>query len=257
MKKVLTSSITSTVAMPIKSGTLSHLQAAYQEALDAIAKNLIPNYQANTVYILAGCKNTGSGLSYIISSGALYYNGEVYLVDSATFTASSGQVAVASVATSYLSAANADPVEFTDGVSRNVHEIKKVALASGVSGSGIADFSDFKATSIALVNDQQGALPSSYTVKFDQDKAVFFSSAAVDTNITFDFTNAIPGAVVRLKWAYGASRALSVTTPSGATVIQENVDLSQVASKTNIFYALYAGVNAAGNHEVSIALNSI
>src|SRR6185503_8165948 len=101
---------------------------------------------------------------------------------------------------------NADPVTFTDSVARNVHNIRSINFSSGVSGTGIFDFGDIRETIVGLNNDQQATLGASYTVTFEQDRCVFFASATVDTTITFDFTDAVPGAVVRLKWTYGAGR---------------------------------------------------
>lgn len=141
MRKINTSSITSTVAMPFKSGTIDHLQKAYTEAVAALAKNMIgTDYDPTKFYILHGCVNSGSGSSYVISAGAIFYNGEVYLVDAATFTAS-GSTAVGTI-TKTQEVTNADPVTFTDGVSRNVHDIYKIVFAAGTSGSGDVDFAD-------------------------------------------------------------------------------------------------------------------
>ena len=253
MRKLVTTDITNTVAFPVKAGTLNHIQLAYQEALTALANSIIGRLPDSTnCYILFGCKNTGSGTSYVISAGAIYYNGEVYLVDAVSFTAASGQTAVLNfVTTSYT--VNADPVTFTDGVAHNVHTIQKIAIASGVSGSGVSDFANL-ITPLALVNDQQATLPASYTVFFKQDKATFFAAASVDTNITFDFTNAVPGTVVRLKWTYGAGRALTITAPSESTVIKDGGNLSAVASANNLLYCIYLGRNESGNHEVSYTL---
>lgn len=252
MKKLDTSFATTTVGQPVKGGTLLHLQQAYQEALTAIANNLAgQSYQANVVYVLYGCINTGSGVNYIISSGAVYYNGEVLLVDAITFTAAGGQTATAAIDITYFSDVSADPTTFTDGTPHNVHQIRKIKIASAVSGSTISDFAAFKQTSIALTNSLAATLGASYIAKFDQDLAAFFTAATVDTTVTFDFTNANPGAVVRLKWTWGAGRTLTITGGAGQTILKESGDLSLASSNTNLLTMLYAGINEAGNHEVS------
>jgi hypothetical protein len=253
MRKLVTTDITNSVGFPVKAGTLNHIQLAYQEALTALANSIIGRLpDSSNCYILFGCKNTGSGTSYVISAGAIYYNGEVYLVDAVSFTAASGQTAVLNfVTTNYTT--NADPVTFTDGVAHNVHTIQKIAIASGVSGSGVCDYAN-TLTPLALVNDQQATLPSTYTVNFKQDKATFFAAASVDTNITFDFTNAVAGTVIRLKWTYGSGRALTITAPSGSTVIKDGGNLSAVASANNLLYCIYLGKNESNNHEVSYTL---
>ena len=254
MRKINTSNVNNTVGMPIKSGSIDHLQLAYQEALTALANSIIGRLpDTSNCYVLYGCVNTGSGLNFIISAGAIYYNSEIYLVDAITFTAASGQTAVLNFSTTYYST-NADPVTFTDGVARNVHQIRSIAIAAATSGSGISDFANILQTPLALVNDQQSALPSSYTVYFKQDKAVFFATAPNSATITFDFTNAVPGTVVRLKWTYGSGKTLSISAPTGCTVIKDSGNLSAVASANNLLYCIYLGVNESGNNEVSYTL---
>jgi hypothetical protein len=227
---------------------------AYQEALTALGNAVIGRLpDLSNLYILFGCVNTGTGLNYIISAGAIYYNGEVYLVDAITFTATAGQVAVANILTTQYNV-NADPVTFTNGQSYNVHNIQKIVFSSAAAGSGIGDFSNLLQVPQVLVNDQQATLPASYTVNFKQDKAVFFASASVDSTITFDFTNAIPGTVVRLKWTFGSGRTLTINQPSGCLVIRDSGNLGAVSSANNLLYILYCGKNTNGNHEVSYTL---
>jgi hypothetical protein len=254
MKKLLTSSINNTVGFPVKSGTIDFLQLAYQEAITAIANNLV-GAKTNTTdfFILYGCKNSGTGLNYNISAGAILYSGEVFLVPAAVFTAPGGQVAVGNFLTAFYTT-NADPVLFTDGVNRNVHQVKTMTFAAGVSGSGASDFSTLINTQVVLKNAQTATLPASYIATFKEDKAEFFAAATVDCTVTFSFTGAIPGTVVRLKWAYGAGRALSVVAGSGQTVIKDSGNLANVASATNVLYMIYLGKNEAGNDEVSYTL---
>lgn len=254
MRKVDVSSVNSTTGMPVKSGTIDHLQLAYQEVLTSIAKNLIGRDNDTTrAYILFGLVNSGSTGSMNVSAGAVYFNGEVFLVDAFTLTVA--QTAVASIATTYYST-NADPVTFTDGVQRNVHQIRKITFSDAASGSGLFDFGDMVNTRLPLKNVQTATMPASVTVSFEQDKAIFYAAASVDTDFTFDFTNAVPGTVVRVKWTYGSGRAITVTAPSGSTVVKDSGNLT-VASATNIIYFLYAGLNAAGNHEVSYSIRQV
>jgi hypothetical protein len=257
MKKLDTSAITNTVAFPVKSGTLDFLQQSYQEGLTNTANSLIGGKSnASLFYVFWGCVNTGSGLNYIISAGAIYNNGELFLVDAVTFTAAAGQLAVGAITTTFYST-NADPVTFSDAISRNVHQIRKIVFASGSSGSRDVDFPNLVGAPNVLLNDQQATLNASYVAKFTQDRAVFFASATVNTTITFDFTNAVPGVVVRLKWTFGAGLTLTVTQGTGQTVIKDGGDATQVANANNLFYAVYLGKNAAGNDEISYTLKQV
>ena len=145
MKKIDTSAISTTTGMPIKSGTIDHLQNAYIEAMSSIVTStIVPAYQysTNVGYKLWGCENTGSGSNYIIGQGAVFFNGEVFQVPAATFTISGTNVAVGSIQTTYFSATNADPVTFTDSVNRNVHQIRQIVFAPGLSGSGAFDYNN-------------------------------------------------------------------------------------------------------------------
>ena len=125
MKRLDTTAITSTNEFPVKSGTLDFLQDAYKETFASLFTTLVAAPLTDTIYRISGCKNTGSGANYIISAGVLYLNGEIYSFDGATFTLAGLQKAYASFVTTQYTT-NADPVTFTDGVSRNVHNNKKI-----------------------------------------------------------------------------------------------------------------------------------
>lgn len=144
MKKLDVSAVTSSIGLPVKSGSLSHVQAAYQEALGELAKAIAgTGYDPTKVYILNGCANTGSGSNYVISAGSVFFNGEVYLVDATSFTISGPNVAVGLRTLTFFTAANADPVQFTDGITRTIHQIWKIVPQSGLSGSGAGNYLDW------------------------------------------------------------------------------------------------------------------
>lgn len=253
MKKLDLSAVTSTTQFPVKEGTFDFLQAAYQEALAGLGNAILGGKTdiANG-YRLYGCLNSGSGLNYVISAGAVYFGGEVFLVPAATFTAAAGQVAIANIVTTQYTT-NADPVTFTDSVARNVHNIRQVVFSAGTSGAGLFDYSNLRETMIGL-KQQVSTLGATYTVKFVQDLAIFFSSSTVSTAISFDFTDAVPGSVVRMKWTYGAGLTLTINTPAGATIIKDSGNLAAVASANNLLYFVYLGKNESGNDEVSYTL---
>jgi hypothetical protein len=254
MKKLDLSAVSSTTQFPVKEGTLDFINLAYQEALTALANNLI-GVKTDTAngYILYGCLNTGSGLVYIISAGAIFFNGEVYLVPAASFTSPGGQVAVCNLSVIQYTT-NADPVVFTDGITRNVHNVRQIIIASAVSASGLFDFSVLRQTAIGLKNDVQATLAAAYTVTFEQDRASFFNSATANVAISFSFTDAVPGTVVRMKWTFGAGLTLTINVPGGGTIIRDSGTLANVASANNLLYFIYLGKNEAGNNEVRYTL---
>nr|WP_298660778.1 hypothetical protein [uncultured Flavobacterium sp.] len=143
MKTLKTDHITSTVSMPIKAGTIDFLQVAWKEIALKLATFAGSNVMeiASSGTAIWGLENTDSFPNYDIRPGLIYFGGELYICDGATFTASVGQTAICSIVTTYQTASDADPVLFTDGNSYNVHEIKKINVSAGTSGTGAFDYS--------------------------------------------------------------------------------------------------------------------
>jgi hypothetical protein len=144
MKKIKTTDIIAGSAMPLKSGSLDHLQSAYQEPLIDIiqtfeAKNdteAFPNY--STPIIMYGCRWTGTG----VSQGVVVYGTEIYRCQAVNITLGVGQVVIGTITTTYLTATNADPVIFSDSTSNNLHEIRQIVWSAGTTGSGDFDLDD-------------------------------------------------------------------------------------------------------------------
>jgi hypothetical protein len=164
MKKVKTSDITTAIGMPIKSGTIDHLQSAYTENFVSVLKNIIgKQYSALKVYIVDGLEDTGTGLNFNISAGSIFYQGEIFQVDAAAGTLPAGEYApMLSITTTYFSGTTADPVTFTDGVPRNVHEIRKGTLTGGSVTLGTANLSyyNFVPLQTRFKSYATGSLPS-------------------------------------------------------------------------------------------------
>jgi hypothetical protein len=129
MKNLLTNSISTTVGFPVKSGTLDFLQTASSEMLNALGRSIIGrDYSTSIPYALYGCNNTGSGSSYVIQEGAILWGGVLYLVPAVSFTLTGGNAVYVVISQSYVISSIADPVTFTDGVSRNVHSDTKMSV---------------------------------------------------------------------------------------------------------------------------------
>lgn len=262
MKQLDTSFATATVGQPVKSGTLNFLQLAYQEAITALANQLIGNgYTANTIYVLAGCINTGAGTTLTISSGYLFVNGLVYAFAGANFTPV--QVGVSNFATAQYTT-NADPTQFTDGSSHNVHNIITIVLSDAASGSGNvtgdanSDYANWQRVGTpAAMSKVTATFPTyTYTATFTRNLFEYFTTGLTGTNayvITFDFTNAIPGVVTRLSFPAASGATLTFTAPAGCLLVNDSG--AYTATATNVVYLIYVGVNAAGNHEVSYTVN--
>lgn len=145
MRKLITSPITTSVAMPLKSGSLDHIQNAYTEVIAETVKGLVgASYSPGTMYILSGLVNSGVFPNFNISAGSVFYNDEVYLVDAANFNVSGSQVPVGKIVVTQFTGQNADSVLFNDGTPRNVHDIRKVQLVADLAGSGQSNYASMQ-----------------------------------------------------------------------------------------------------------------
>ena len=116
--------------------TFDHIQEAYTDIFKDLISALIA--ESTSIVVLHGCINTGTGLTYNISAGAIFYQGEVFAIPAFAGTASGGQVPILSIVTTYRTE---DPVIYSDGNSFNTHAIRSMIWVFGASGSGISDFS--------------------------------------------------------------------------------------------------------------------
>lgn len=145
MKNLLTNSISTTVGFPVKSGTLDFLQTASSEMLNALGRSIIgKDFSSSTPYALYGCNNTtagGTGTLYTIQEGAILWNGVLYLCPGGVITLPAGSTVYITKYTSYVTSAVADPVTFTDGVARNVHQDTTMLVSySAIAPSPTAGF---------------------------------------------------------------------------------------------------------------------
>lgn len=141
MKYLNNAPITDSAEFPFKKGTLQFLQDSHKENLANLLRGIIgSSYNPSNIYVLWGVTNAGTVPVYNIAAGAIFYNGEIFDFDAVSFTASGSNVGVFSIVTTQYGV-DADPVTFTDTVARNVHNIRKIQLAQGASGSGITDYS--------------------------------------------------------------------------------------------------------------------
>jgi hypothetical protein len=142
MRKLDITPITDAAQMPLKRGSLQFLQDSYGEILAAILHGICDqkNYDFNIMYVLWGLINSGGAGVFNGTAGAVFFQGEVFLVDATNFSIIPGQVAILSLGVSQYNI-DADPVTFTDTSSHNVHDIRKMVVSSGNSGSGSCDYS--------------------------------------------------------------------------------------------------------------------
>ncbi len=147
MKKLDTTNETSSSWSPYKVETKKFVQDSYSEMINALVLERINNkYVTDSVVVLWGCVNTGTGTTYVISAGAIYCNGEVYLLQALPSTVlATGAVCNLSDVPDSI----ADPTTFSDNATWNIHRVRTAVIANGASGSGTltgtsgCDFNNF------------------------------------------------------------------------------------------------------------------
>lgn len=140
MKKLSVTDITNSAQFFPKKGTLEFLQLAFREGFTEIIKSLIGStYSASAVYILRGVINSGTYPVYTTTEGVVFYDGEFFLTDATNFNAGSDVGVFSIIQTQY--GTDADPCTFSDATTHNIHNIRKMQLTAGASGSGLANYS--------------------------------------------------------------------------------------------------------------------
>lgn len=137
MKKVNTVNVAPGAAMKFKNGTFDHINSSILEVAKVLSiKSIGESYSnAGTCYVLYGLINSGSGLNYVISAGAVFLGGEIFLVPAQSITVTGGQSPAITQSSVYTTATNADPVSFTDGSTHNIHE-DRICTFTAVTTSG-------------------------------------------------------------------------------------------------------------------------
>lgn len=133
MKKLSTVEITDSASMPLKSGSLEFLQEAHRETTTALVVSMLGFTPNNiTPYIINGCQISNAGSLYSVTAGYIYYNGEIFKVNSSSFNLGGGEQVWGKITN--VSYPSADPVLFGDNVLRNVHLDRVVVFESNTSG---------------------------------------------------------------------------------------------------------------------------
>ena len=204
---------------------MAFIQASNKEAFANTVIGRIGNtYSTSVMYILFGCINTGTGSNYIISAGAVFFNGEIYTVDAVNFTAASTAVATVT------DTSNGDIRLFSDNTTKPVTRIRKVVIANGVSGSGDSDFSNFfllrKNSAYAnLAGFTKSIGTGGATLGFPASTTAYIIVSDVDGLI-----NTTSGALTPKAGLYKLSLTLTVST-------NINTGLSVVLYKNGSFFA--------------------
>lgn len=139
MNRIITTDILDpTIQQPFTGNSLDFLQDANKEsALANVLKMIGDSYDNTKAYILQGVYAYGTNQykeGYILWGGEIYYT-----VGKASVTAFTN---VPVMTITVTNDATADPITFSDGISRNSHNIRRLVLSDAVSGTGDFDLSD-------------------------------------------------------------------------------------------------------------------
>jgi hypothetical protein len=148
MKKIDESAINSQTGMLSPSGVLQFLQDESKDAAELLTNAMVGDSYvypdlANTAVVIQGCNQYTAGGAFNAKEGIIKYNGELFYVP-VTHITTLVNTPVVVLVTSYNNvAANADPILFTDGTSRNVLQTRTMQIVDGTSGTSgyICDFS--------------------------------------------------------------------------------------------------------------------
>jgi hypothetical protein len=141
MKTILTTSISDpTIQQPFTGKSLTFLQDNLADVAEGISKFLVGDRSYNTsdFFVISGLRDTGTPPVYAIAEGWIFYNGELYYCSG--YAGNPANDVIGTITTAYDT--SIDPVTFTDGVARNVHQVKTIVLSDGVLGSGDIDYVD-------------------------------------------------------------------------------------------------------------------
>lgn len=141
MNKIITTSVVDpSIQQPFTTKSLDFLQNSRQVFADAMARCIAPyTYDLVEPIVLSGCERTlGSPNTYFY--GFIYWNNEIFAFDGGTATITTTD----SFKLAITNDATADPLIFTDGIARNVHNIRKlVPVDTSVGGTAFL-YSDLK-----------------------------------------------------------------------------------------------------------------
>jgi len=150
MKKIDWTAVTASSGLVFEEQTFEHINNGHKDSYISFVKANIPStLHSGKLVILHGCVATGTNPgARTLTAGAVFYNGEVYQVPSASFTTTGSQIGIWTL-TDVDSGTDESTIKtasssFTEHVLVN----SKFVFASGLSGSGTFDENSSNITTI-------------------------------------------------------------------------------------------------------------
>jgi hypothetical protein len=136
MFRINTSGITSTSAMPLKKGTIDHLQTSILSGdVSLIRSQIGASYLATNIYVVYGLDRTVSGSVHTFTDGVVLYNNQLYAIVGSSITLTSGNYINLNLVNSFLTTSGYDPTQFSDGAFKNIHELNAGNLTQSATSS--------------------------------------------------------------------------------------------------------------------------
>jgi hypothetical protein len=135
---ILTNSISDPlIGQPWTGPSLNFLQNGFNVQTSGLAQSIIGrSYNNANTYVLSGLQPYGTNQYY---PGYIFYQGEIFYCAGKSSTTSFTHIPILTL--TITNDPIADPLLFTDAISRNVHNIRTMVLSDGISGSGTVDLS--------------------------------------------------------------------------------------------------------------------
>lgn len=150
MKKVKSNFIVPGVTQPFQSGTWRHLQESFSDIFrdkfrsQLNTTGLTELDSGSGLIALTPLITTNNFIDWTVYNGFVFYNDEFYKIDEISadgFSAIAPNIPVLQLAPDeFLTAADADPVEMSNGSFESVHLIKKMEFVAALPGTGVVDY---------------------------------------------------------------------------------------------------------------------
>ena len=254
MNKIDTTQIIDpTSQQPFTGRSLQFLQEGLQDALNAVARGIVgSNYSTSTVYVLNGLGMSGVGND--IADGYAFYNQEIWLVEGALSTASYSDAPVL-IQVGVIDPAY-DPVLFSDGIYKNVHNIRRLRIVDQVSGTGVADYSQ-----VVFVNRKQqtrltpAGISGITSIGIHDITGSNFTCPAFNCNVRIYLEADVSVAYVTNGRLGLQIRAFNITTSTATAyyaAVLDNTDSSAGKTRTQRVAATYEYTNLPANTQLKL-----
>lgn len=239
MNRIITDNANATKYQPLVAdsgiGSIPFLQDGIAESIWSMLLGLIGSYTMNDLIVLDGIVHTitNSGNTDTWTKGAIGYNGEIYTVDAGTVTKTGGQTFIFQLLNSF--SGTLDPIIFTDNSSASVHQVRKITILAGNTGTGIADYNGATVKKyIDLMTGSWVSLSSSlvngFTATFIRYKLDHFGNVTIQGRVSSgvssgsDFITSLPSSI-RLPSASGSGNAFYFVARNVSLGLEYNIQL--------------------------------